>query len=202
MLDLCLKRKMIELEIPKNSLIGGWYIKEEICDNIIESFINNKSRAVEGQSYDGHKQAKITNKTIKDSLDLSFDSNILISPFVDYLEELSKVLHLYLKKYPEANKINKFGITEDINIQKYPYGGGYKKWHFEDPGDRNRCLVFMTYLNDVTDAGETEFLYQELKIQPRKGLTVIWPPYWTHTHRGIPSPNQEKYITTGWYSFL
>ena len=59
----------------------------------------------------------------------------------------------------------------------------------------------MFYLNDVEDEGETEFYYQKLKVKPKKGLTLIWPADWTHTHRGIPSKTQEKYIATGWYSF-
>ena len=59
----------------------------------------------------------------------------------------------------------------------------------------------MTYLNDVTDGGETEFFHQNLKITPEKGLTLIWGADWTFTHRGIPSPSQEKYIATGWFSF-
>ena len=39
-----------------------------------------------------------------------------------------------------------------------------------------------------------------MAVQPRKGLTVIWPADWTHTHRGVPSPSQDKYIATGWYN--
>ena len=31
----------------------------------------------------------------------------------------------------------------------------------------------MTYLNTVTDGGETEWFHQQIKIQPRKGLTVM-----------------------------
>ena len=58
----------------------------------------------------------------------------------------------------------------------------------------------MTFLNDLTDEGGTEFLYQDLKVEPKKGLTLIWPSYWTHTHRGVISKTQEKYIVTGWYS--
>jgi len=38
-------------------------------------------------------------------------------------------------------------------------------------------------------------------VQPRKGLTLIWPADWTHHHRGVVSPTQEKYIITGWFSF-
>ena len=49
---------------------------------------------------------------------------------------------------------------------------------------------------------QTEWYYQKKKIQPKKGLSVIWPPDFTHTHRGIPSPTQEKYIVTGWWNFI
>jgi hypothetical protein len=59
----------------------------------------------------------------------------------------------------------------------------------------------MTYLNDLTDGGETEFHYQQVKVKPEKGLTLIWPADWTHTHRGIPSETQEKYIVTGWLNY-
>jgi hypothetical protein len=38
-------------------------------------------------------------------------------------------------------------------------------------------------------------------VQPKKGLTLIWPADWTFTHRGVPSPTQEKIITTGWFNF-
>jgi hypothetical protein len=60
----------------------------------------------------------------------------------------------------------------------------------------------MTYLNDVDNGGETGFFYQDLKIKPEKGLTLMWPVAWTHTHKGYPSPNETKYIVTGWYGYL
>ena len=44
-------------------------------------------------------------------------------------------------------------------------------------------LVFMTYLNTVTDLGGTAFKYQNLEVQAEKGLTLIWPSDWTHTHK-------------------
>jgi len=38
-------------------------------------------------------------------------------------------------------------------------------------------------------------------IQPKKGLTLVWPSDWTFMHRGVPSPTQEKRIMTGWFNF-
>ena len=66
----------------------------------------------------------------------------------------------------------------------------------------SRHLVFMTYLNDVKDDGQTEFYYQRLKIKPEKGLTLIWPADWTFTHRGIASNSEDKYIVTGWLNLV
>ena len=60
----------------------------------------------------------------------------------------------------------------------------------------------MTYLNDIKNDGGTEFFYQKTKFNAKKGLTLIWPAEWTHTHRGIISEEYEKYIITGWISYL
>jgi len=59
----------------------------------------------------------------------------------------------------------------------------------------------MTYLNDV-DEGGTEFKNQKIKLPARKGLTTIWPTDWTHTHRGVISKTQDKYIITGWFNYV
>ena len=45
------------------------------------------------------------------------------------------------------------------------------------------------------------FKYQKLTTPAKKGLTVIWPTDFTHTHRGIISQH-EKYIITGWFHHL
>ena len=50
----------------------------------------------------------------------------------------------------------------------------------------------MTYLNDVSDGGETEFYYQKLKVKPETGLTLIWGSDWTFTHKGITSQHKQN----------
>jgi hypothetical protein len=59
----------------------------------------------------------------------------------------------------------------------------------------------MMYLNTVENQGETEFKYLNTKVKPEQGKVVIWPPDFPHTHRGIASPTEDKYILTGWYRF-
>ena len=95
---------------------------------------------------------------------------------------------------------------EGCQIQKYSHkdSGGYYKFHYEQAGGisenvTRRVLVWMVYLNDVpVGEGETEFLYQGLRVQPKKGDLVVWPAAFTHTHRGNPVYTTDKYIATGW----
>ena len=47
--------------------------------------------------------------------------------------------------------------------------------------------------------GETEFLYQRKRFQPKKGTVVIWPAGMTHVHKGNTVLTTDKYILTGWY---
>lgn len=143
----------------------------------------------------------------KISTDIGIDPSQYEHPTVlEYLKELQVILEKYMKKYPMSNYYAPFQIRENINIQHYKLGEGYPTWHTERANSLlptvNRHLVFMTYLNDVDDGGGTEFYHQKLITKARKGSTLIWPADWTHTHRGIVSPTEEKYIITGWYSFI
>ena len=56
----------------------------------------------------------------------------------------------------------------------------------------------MLYLNDVFDKGGTEFKDQKVTASAQKGKLLIWPADWMHTHRGVTSPTEEKWIATGW----
>lgn len=57
----------------------------------------------------------------------------------------------------------------------------------------------MVYLNDDYEGGETEFLYQKKRINPKRGRLIIWPSGFTHTHRGGLVLKGTKYIITGWF---
>ena len=60
-------------------------------------------------------------------------------------------------------------------------------------------MVWMIYLNTVTKDGGTYFSNYDKTINAVQGRLVIWPAYWTHTHRGVISTEQIKYIATGWF---
>lgn len=138
-------------------------------------------------------------KSKKHSLDVTIVPNysLLIQA------EVEKLVETYTYYYSLETHVPKLAVTTHFNIQQYPLNGAFHKIHADrgfSPSDRDRELVFMTYLNDVHTGGETEFMFYKLKVKPKKGLTLIWPAGWTHLHRGLPSPTTEKMICTGWFT--
>ena len=87
--------------------------------------------------------------------------------------------------YNDVFKIHKVGKTE-----------GYHVWHCDagDIDNSRRMLVVTLYLNTVEEGGETEFLYQSMRIPPVQGTLVLFPATWTHAHRGNPPLKGNKYI--------
>jgi prolyl 4-hydroxylase len=187
-----------EYILPKNSMIGGWYIPTPLCDDLITLFKESEE----------YQQPGVVGPPLRVDPDEKRSTEVPIHPSYDnptmviYKNLIGNIVHLYEKKYPEVEEFSKFGMVESCQIQHYKPAEGFKKWHFErSSNEKNRCLVFMTYLNDVPDAG-THFKYQDLTTPAEKGLTLIWPTDFTHTHKGQITKTHEKYILTGWLGYI
>lgn len=189
-----------------NNFILQEYLQDiTICDELIKIHKLSKDKKLGHVGLNGNPIVELSKKS---STDVTFyihninENNTL----KNYFDQLQNIIEIYIKKYPMCNFYSAWGIEEGFNIQHYKPNEGYFSWHTERTSaiseNCNRHLVFMTYLNDVNNKGETEFYHQKLKVKPKKGLTLIWPADWTHTHRGITSPTEEKYILTGWFNFL
>jgi hypothetical protein len=82
--------------------------------------------------------------------------------------------------------------------------GEHYHWHIDGGSHEfsQRQLVAVWYLNDVPGpGGETEFLFQRLKVKPEEGKLVLFPSFWTHEHRGVTLQQGVKYIATTWVVF-
>jgi hypothetical protein len=118
-------------------------------------------------------------------------------------EFLNVCIEQYAKEYFAVKQLK--ASSSDVKLQKTPIRGGYHVWHCEQDILKNssRVLVWMVYLNDIPDGeGETEFIFQGLRIKPTAGTVVFFPASFTHTHRGNPVYTKEKYIATGWYDLI
>lgn len=135
---------------------------------------------------------------IKNHQPRSFNGNNSLDIFLTGLQD---AFEEYSSEYDILNDIN-LNCTS-AKMQRTSPGGGYHVWHFEQmPAEPERVLVYSFYLNtlDPDGAGETEFLYQKLRIPPKENSLVFWPAAYTHTHRGnVVHGNKSKYIITGWF---
>ena len=130
----------------------------------------------------------------------------LLSNLVDYLGKFP-FLHMNSKYSSMSSLVRTAQLAfmssnnaiPHMQIQRYVGNQGYYTWHHENSGGdtSKRELAFIYYLNDV-DGGETEMLYNPMKISPETGKLAMFPAYWTHKHRGNPPlEGQTKYILTG-----
>jgi hypothetical protein len=194
---------MKEHDINKlDNFIMGWYQDDvSILDEILLFFHSSEKKLGQVFNKDGNLQVE---KSVKNSVDCQLTNKNEL--FFKYARGfLQPCTNEYIKKYPMCNMQSPWSIISDLNIQFYPPTGGFYQWHTERFSGQSPVsathLVFMTYLNDVHEGGETAFYHQNLQIKPKKGLTLIWPSDWTFTHKGLPSQAEEKYIITGWYHF-
>ena len=186
------------------NFIGSWMIKpQSICDELITYFESNKKKQKKGVTSAG-----------KD-LDVKNSTDISISPkeikllgnevFEEYFNNLFSCYQDYTTQWPFLKKFADNLQIGEFNLQRYQSGQHFQSIHSERTSldTLHRIFAWMTYLNDVDikDCGSTTFSHYDLEIQPKKGLTLIWPAEWTHAHKGNLLHANTKYIITGWMHF-
>tara|TARA_B100002019_G_scaffold270774_1_gene264646 strand:- start:182 stop:802 length:621 start_codon:yes stop_codon:yes gene_type:complete len=183
-------------------------LSSSTCRSLIELFEVDKKRQNPGVVRRGEVVKSF--KDHKASTDICF----LPRDLEDKLwgKSLQKVIPIVEKArqdwiaqyYIGLDVVDPFEINFTFNMQRFLPGEGYHKFHNERASfeTRDRVGVWMIYLNDVYDRGWTEFFYQQHFEIPKAGKIVCWPCDWTHTHRGIVSDTEIKYILTGWFTFI
>lgn len=180
-----------EINHTSPSFIMPYKMDTEICDKIVEDFESKRNLTTYDKLRGYHR---LQNGQM--------DQGIMD----EYMRRIRFVFNEYKRTYEWSHVMGTpWSFFPPFNIQRYDPGDAYNPMHIEEGGPREgkiqRILAFTTYLNDIEEGGETEFLYQGIKVKPEKGLTIIWPAGWTHPHRGIPAPNETKYIATGWAGY-
>ncbi len=197
-----MKRYSLSVEQLTPNFIGSWDLQNpKICQGLVEYFDMSQGRQRAGES------SGRVDTNVKDSVDLSLTPRDISQPghevFLTYFENLHACYCDYTEEWPFLENILPEINIGKFNIQKYCAGQHFKKIHTERASLSNlhRFFAFMTYLNDVPEGGSTYFSHYHLEIQPRQGLTLIWPAEWTHAHCGNPVIKGDKYIITGWLDF-
>ena len=181
--------------------IGSWIIDYDLCDEIIAYYEKNKQKQKQGLTTGGINLAN------KDRQDLSLTPQELKLPenkiYKIYFQSLFECYKDYNLQWPFLSEVVHDLDIGRFNIGKYKPGQHFQKIHCERTSlsTLHRLFAFMTYLNDVEDGGSTYFNHYDLDIKPKKGLTLIWPAEWTHSHKGNVLKTGVKYIITGWLTF-
>ncbi|MFA7388222.1 MAG: 2OG-Fe(II) oxygenase [Thiohalobacteraceae bacterium] len=168
-----------------------------LCRDMIQRFETRQEEQYQGRI----GQTAEMDRSIKKSTDLVVSGK---EHWKDVDNNLFRSLGLALKEFREAFPYFK-GPFKDMGyaIQRTDPGEHYH-WHIDGGSHEfsQRQLVAVWYLNDVAGpGGETEFLFQDVKIKPETGKLLLFPPFWTHEHRGVTLERGIKYIATTWVVF-
>ena len=186
-------------EVKENTFIFEKHnaLPGPLCDDMIERFEKHTDDQYQGRI----GQTASQNSNIKKTTDLVVSGK---EHWKDVDNNLFRSMGTAIKEFREAYPYFK-GSFKDMGygIQRYN-PGEYYHWHI-DGGSHDfsqRQLVALWYLNDVPGpGGETEFLFQDVKIKPEKGKLILFPPFWTHEHRAVTLNEGVKYIATTWIVF-
>jgi len=186
-------------EVAPNSFIFEQpdALPAKLCQEMIRRF-----EAHPGEQYLGRiGQTAQEDRSIKRSTDLVVSGK---PHWHDIDRALFRSMGLAIREFREAFPYFK-GPFKDMGyaIQRTDPGEHYH-WHIDGGSHEfsQRQLVAIWYLNDVPGpGGATEFLFQQVSIRPEEGKLLLFPPFWTHEHRGKTLERGVKYIATTWVVF-
>jgi len=161
-----------------------------IIDNALSNkdwdfLINNFKNKIQGSHGNPHNY---------NYCDIAYDGN-------DILKNLTKlILTKYTKLYPEINlTYNKWQLG-NYRFKKFIPSNYYNKFHSEQGFNEPRILSILVYLSNHNCG--TEFYNGEV-VQSVKGRALMFPAFWTHTHKGQPCPeNKYRYILSAYVNLI
>lgn len=170
-------------------------LEPNICDTLISIFDKNKNMH---ERFDQHGYPNFTQFNLTRNKDISSEINKVHNYIVKKTIIYKNIYYNYVdhRVFPEKNSYEQF------RIKKYEVGGNDRFDTHVDVTDSNSCfrfLSFLWYLNTVDNGGETVF--SDLKISPKKGNLLIFPPLWMFPHRGNPPVSGPKYIMSGYLEY-
>lgn len=199
-----LKTKNMEFK-DSIGIFKNAFTKEE-CKRLI----NSHSEAIKnGTAYTGkggNKKSTDYNIVVGESEEDQNLTNIVAGKFNSFNLE-------YLKNFCSGNEYDATSVVIGqtyyplFQIQHYKKNEGhFSQWHIENYGPevKDRLFVFILYLNDVKEGGETEFYFKEngsdeyFGVTPEAGTLIIHPASWPYVHRGCMPKSDDKYILTSW----
>ena len=172
-------------------------LPETFCHDVIQRFENAADEQYAGRI--GQKTEQ--HEAIKKSTDLFISGKeqwrdvdrVLFQSLNVALQDVRRAFPYFRGRFKDEG----YGIQRTQEQEYY-------HWHIDGGSHQfsQRQLVAIWYLNQVEGpGGATEFFRQDVTIQPQCGKLILFPPFWTHEHRGAQLKRGVKYIATTWLVF-
>ena len=182
--------------IENNIRIYDNAMSPEDCKKIIELFETRKDQI---QAFNtGRKEYSEIDIDKFETLEWDKIKENFVNMMKTYEDKFKKDMNIHKDDFPPIISM------ENIRIKKYlPNDKDEFKTHVDVLRAllAKRFLVYILYLTDVEEGGETYFPRQNIKVKPKEGRLVMFPPFWTHEHRGVKLLKGIKYIETTWIVF-
>lgn len=119
----------------------------------------------------------------------------------DLNRKIEDLVHHYARVYVAFQRVllSDACALSPLLMERIEPGQGFG-WHFDGslPEVESRVLAILLYLADIDAGGETQLAYQMAAIKPAAGSVALFPPYWTHLHRGDTPQAGLKYNVTSY----
>jgi hypothetical protein len=168
-------------------------VPPDLCARYIERFERDPERKPSAVVVDG--RAQLHHVRSGTQLFITRQDPEWEDLFMAIVPALRATIDSYLLKNPGlADLVECEGLDCTLPmIERVDPGQGFT-WHYDNTlATTNRVLAGLLYLKTVTEGGETEF-HDGTTICAEAGKIVLFPPYWTHFHRGISPVRESKYV--------
>lgn len=167
-------------------------LSDELCRDIIDRF----------EADAGH-HVRRSKRNVRAFTELNIDA---LPAWRQTLQMLEETAGECLKRY-QADCPGMFCPAhqfESFRIKRYEPGRGEVFARHVDGYDEItalRYVVLFWYLNDVEDGGETWFPDLRMRVRPRRGRCLMFPPFWMFEHAGLKPVSNPKYILGTYFTF-
>jgi len=172
-------------------------LSDELCAEAIKRF------ELSQQTFPGliskNDGQKIIDRSKKQTMELVISDD---PAWVDIEQGLQagyvECVNRYAAEFPHIGRVVGTLFSEPFRFKKYE-PGGFFDWHVDSGGENNsRVVAVQFYFNDVDKGGETEFMFQKMRVPAVRGRMIVFPTLWTYLHRGAPVHSNPKYICTNY----
>ena len=170
-------------------------LSQKHCDNLITKFELSKDQQVSTDLEDHRHFTEINISSHEDWTMMAQGTYLHLRPMIQKYKDDCKITE---KQWPEQ-----YGF-EEIRFKRYlPNDKDEFKEHVDvgDHSSARRFLVFFLYLKD-NEGGHTSFPEYNIKVQPKAGRLLMFPPTWTYKHIGHKAIQTPKYILGSYLHYL